>query len=84
MRTRHRLTAWGLVWLGANYLPYYALAIVAHRITYLYYILPAIPALAVLTAVFLLRSQLPRVVAYGYVVASALAFLAYFPFRQIP
>jgi predicted membrane-bound dolichyl-phosphate-mannose-protein mannosyltransferase len=84
IRQRHRLAGYAAIWLAANYLPYYALAIVAHRITYLYYILPAIPALAVLTAVFLLRSQLPRVVAYGYVVASALAFLAYFPFRQIP
>ena len=32
----------------------------------------------------LLRSGLPRVVLYGFVVAYAIGFIAYFPFRQVP
>jgi hypothetical protein len=80
----HRLSQWSLVWIAANYLPFWVLALVAHRITYLYYVLPLLPALAALTAVFLLRAQLPRVVTAGYLAASVLAFIAYFPFRQIP
>jgi hypothetical protein len=84
IRTRHRLATWSVIWLAANYLPYYLLVLFAHRITYLYYALPVVPAVAALTAVFLLRSQLPRIVAWGYLGALLLGFIAYFPFRQIP
>lgn len=84
VRRRHRLAGWALIWLAANYLPYYGLAIAAHRIMYLYYALPAVPAVAVLTAIFLLRAQLPRLLAFGYLALSAAAFIAYFPFRQLP
>jgi predicted membrane-bound dolichyl-phosphate-mannose-protein mannosyltransferase len=83
-RERHVLSTWAIVWFGANYLPYYVLVLLAHRITYLYYILPAVPALAILTAVLLLRAKLPPIVTWGYLAASALAFVAYFPFRVIP
>jgi uncharacterized membrane protein len=57
---------------------------VNNRVTYLYYVLPVLPAVAVAVAIFLLRSGLPRFVAWGYLVAYALGFAAYFPFRQIP
>jgi len=35
-------------------------------------------------ALFLARAGLPRIVTYGYVLAYAAGFVAYFPFRQIP
>ncbi len=82
---RHsRLATWSLVWAGANYLPYVALALLSQRVTYLYYFLPVIPALAVATALTLRRSGLPRFVTVGYLAAYLAAFVAYFPFRQIP
>jgi 4-amino-4-deoxy-L-arabinose transferase-like glycosyltransferase len=84
VRRSHALSGWALVWIAANYLPFYFLAAVAHRIMYLYYILPVIPALAALTAVFLLRSGLPRIVTWVYLGATILAFIGLFPFRIIP
>ena len=45
---------------------------------------PILPAVAVMVALLLMRSGLPRAVLYMFVVAYALGFLAYFPFRQIP
>jgi predicted membrane-bound dolichyl-phosphate-mannose-protein mannosyltransferase len=84
VRERHPLSAWAVVWFAANYLPYFGLVLLAHRITYLYYILPAVPGLAILSAIFLLRAKLPSIVAWGYLAASVLAFVAYFPFRVIP
>ena len=83
-RRRNRLAIWALVFATANYLPYFWLAYVTHRITYLYYFLPVVPALAVAIALLLRRSRLPGVVTLGFLVAYAAGFVAYFPFRQIP
>ena len=83
-RTRNRLALWAVAWGAANYLPYVALAILTQRIMYIYYLLPAIPAIAVAIALLLCRAGLPRFVGWGFVVAYAVGFAAYFPFRQIP
>jgi 4-amino-4-deoxy-L-arabinose transferase-like glycosyltransferase len=83
-RAENRLAMWCVLWAAATYLPYYALVLVGHRITYLYYVLPAVPALAVAVALLLARANLPRIVAFGYVIGIGLAFVAYFPFRQLP
>jgi len=83
-KRREALATWGLVWVAANYLPFWILAIFANRITYFYYILPSIPGLAVLTAVLLVHGRLPRLVVWAYLAASVVAFVAYFPFRQVP
>lgn len=84
VRARDRLAQWGLVWIAANYLPYYAFVLVSHRITYFYYVLPTVPALAALTALFLLRAGLPPLVRWVYLGGLVAAFIAYFPFRQPP
>jgi dolichyl-phosphate-mannose--protein O-mannosyl transferase len=84
IRRRDALAAWSLVWIAANYLPFYFLAIVAGRIMYLYYILPAVPGAAALTALLLARSGLPRAVLWAYLVALSVAFVGLFPFRQLP
>lgn len=83
-RTGNILARWSTVWIAANYLPYVAIALVSNRITYIYYFLPVVPGVAVAVAILLLRARLPRVVTWAYVLAYALGFLAYFPFRQIP
>jgi dolichyl-phosphate-mannose-protein mannosyltransferase len=83
-RTKHRLALWAVVWAAANYLPYVVLSFVNHRITYIYYFLPVIPAVAIAIALLLRRSSLPRFVTVGFVAAYVLGFLAYFPFRIIP
>lgn len=84
IRTGHRLATWSLVWMAANYLPFFALVLINHRITYLYYFLPVVPALAVALALLLRRSGLPRLVSVATVGAIVVGFIAYFPFRQLP
>jgi 4-amino-4-deoxy-L-arabinose transferase-like glycosyltransferase len=83
-RRRSRLATWTLVWMAANYLPFIPLVVFGHRITYIYYFLPVVPALAAAIAVLLLRSGLPRVVAWAFLGAYIIGYAAYFPFRQIP
>lgn len=83
-RTGNVLARWSIVWAAANYLPYVALDLFSQRIMYIYYVLPVVPAVAVATAVLLRRGGLPKVVTWGYVLAYAAGFAAYFPFRQLP
>ncbi len=83
-RTGSTLARWSVAWAAANYLPYVFLAIVAQRITYIYYFLPVVPAVAVAIAILLRRASLPRFVMWGFVVVYLVGFAAYFPFRQIP
>jgi 4-amino-4-deoxy-L-arabinose transferase-like glycosyltransferase len=83
-RTGSALARWSIVWAAANYVPYVFLAIVAQRITYIYYFLPVVPAAAIAVAILLRRSGLPRAVMWGFVAVYLVGFAAYFPFRQIP
>ena len=83
-RSKHELSRWVVAWAAANWLPYVVLAIANHRITYIYYILPAVPAIAMAVAILLTRSGLPRFILTGFVAAYVLGFVAYFPFRSIP
>ena len=83
-RQKNRLALWAVAWAGANWLPYVVLSIVNNRVTYLYYFLPVIPAIAVAVTVLLLRSGLPRFVAWGFVAMFAIGLVAYFPFRELP
>ena len=83
-RRQSRVATWALVWAAASYLPFVVLAIFQSRITYIYYFLPVVPALAVAVAALLLRSSLPRLVTGSFLVAFLAAVAAYYPFRQIP
>lgn len=83
-RTRNRLALWAIAWGAANYLPYVILAGMTQRIMYIYYLLPAVPAIAAAIAILLARSGLPRLVRWGFVAAYTVGFAAYFPFRQVP
>ena len=78
------IAAFGLLWIAANYLPYFPLVLFSHRISYFYYILPAVPGLALVLTAFLVHARLPRAVVIGFVIVTAIAFVAYFPFREIP
>jgi dolichyl-phosphate-mannose-protein mannosyltransferase len=83
-RTNNLLARWAVVWAAANYLPYLVLEVFTQRVMYIYYMLPVVPALGVATAILLRRGGLPRPVTWGFLIAYAVGFAAFFPFRQIP
>lgn len=70
-----------LLWFAWSYLPYIALWQYG-RVTYPFYILPAVPALATGAAYFVTRDWFPSKVAWFYLVAALGWFVWYFPLKD--
>ena len=83
VRRRDPLACWTVVWSAGVFLPYLALSVFSHRISYLFYALPLVPAYAIGSALLLWHEGLPRICRWGFAVALLLGFAAYFPFRTL-
>jgi Dolichyl-phosphate-mannose-protein mannosyltransferase len=75
-----RFAALALVWFLWNYVPY-LLLFAYGRVTYPFYIIPAIPALAFGTAYWVTRDWFPRWLVYLFVGMVFVFFLVYFPYK---
>lgn len=76
-----RLGAFLAVWLLWSYVPYVVLWAYG-RVTYPFYMLPAVPALATGAAYFITRDWFPRRMAAIYVIAAFGIFVLYFPVKD--
>jgi dolichyl-phosphate-mannose--protein O-mannosyl transferase len=64
--------------------PFLVGALAAHRISYIYYFLPTIPAVAIGASQFFYAGTVSRVVRWTYIGAVLLGFYVYFPFLKAP
>ena len=83
-RRRDDLSFLTLALFAATYGPFWPAAMIAHRTSYLFYFLPAIPAVALGAADFLYARTIPTLVRWAFIGAVLLGFYGYFPFRVIP
>lgn len=78
------LAALSLAWFAVTYLPFVVASGIGQRISYIFYFLPTLPAVALAGSYFLLTAGLPRAVIWTYVAAVLLGFYGYFPFKPTP
>jgi 4-amino-4-deoxy-L-arabinose transferase-like glycosyltransferase len=76
-----RLAMWTLGWFAGNYLPFFPLSMVQHRVSYIYYFLPCLPAVAIAIAAMLRQVSIPAIITVTYLIGVLIALYAYFPFR---
>ena len=73
-----KLALLSLVWFSWNYFPYLVL-FAAGRVTYPFYFIPALPAVAMGGSYFLTRSWVPRYAAVLYLAGALVFFFVFFP-----
>jgi hypothetical protein len=83
-RGRNELSIMAIIWFAAAYLPYYPLHFFAHRIMYIFYLVPAVPPLALAISRLIGRDGLPDIIPVTFTVAYLFIFAMQFPFRVIP
>ncbi|HUK28016.1 MAG TPA: glycosyltransferase family 39 protein [Candidatus Acidoferrales bacterium] len=68
---------------AVTYLPFYPAVIVEQRVTYLFYILQAVPAICAGIAYMIVDTRLPKYVVLFYLAVVLYAFCAMFPFNLL-
>jgi len=77
-------TLFMLAWFAVTYLPYYPAVLIGHRVTYLFYFLPAVPAVCGAIAYMIADQNPPKLVVLFYLGVVLVSFYLMFPFKTIP
>ncbi len=78
------ISLFALLWFAFTYLPFYPASIFGHRIMYIHYFLPTVPAISAANAHAVVNWNPPKIVAILILAAALIAFGLDFPFKQIP
>jgi len=81
---RDDLSLVSIVLFAGTYLPFFPAVILGERVTYLFYLLPAVPAVCGAIAYMIADTKLPRVVVIFYLAVVLYIFVVMFPFQRIP
>jgi predicted membrane-bound dolichyl-phosphate-mannose-protein mannosyltransferase len=81
---RDDLSLVSLLLFAVTYLPFYPSVILGARVTYLFYLLAAVPAVCAAIAYMIADTNLPRYVVVFYLAVVVFVFIRQFPFMRIP
>jgi dolichyl-phosphate-mannose--protein O-mannosyl transferase len=81
---RDDLSLVSLALFSVSYLPFYLAVIFGQRVTYLFYFLPAVPAVCAAIAYMIADTKLPKIVVIFYLAVVVYIFIFMFPFQRIP
>jgi dolichyl-phosphate-mannose-protein mannosyltransferase len=84
LKGRSDLTLLSIVWFAVTYLPYYPAVIIDQRVTYLFYLLAAVPAICAALAHMIAEQSPPKWVVVLYLGVVVVAFYFMFPFKVVP
>jgi len=82
--TKDELALLSVVWFIVGYLPYYPAVLIGHRVTYVFYFLPVIPAVCSAIAYMIADQKPPRLVVLFYLGVVLLSFYFLFPYKVLP
>lgn len=82
--TKSEFSLFMLAWFSMTYLPYIPLAVIGHRIMYIFYFLNTVPAVAASVASMIIDQAPPRPVVLLYIAAVVAGFYMMFPFKILP
>jgi dolichyl-phosphate-mannose--protein O-mannosyl transferase len=77
------LSLFTIVWFAASYMPFLGAAILANRVTYLFYFLPAVPAVAAAVAEMIADQHPPKIIVLFYLGVVVWWFFNTFPFYEL-
>jgi hypothetical protein len=77
-----RVAVWAAGWFAATFGPFVITSLTTDRISYIFYILPTVPAFAVGLALLLRRGRLGQIVLWGFLVVFLIGFIGYYPIRR--
>jgi 4-amino-4-deoxy-L-arabinose transferase-like glycosyltransferase len=78
-----RLGLWVVAWFAGTFIPFVPASLLADRISYIFYILPTVPAFAIGLALLFGRGRLPVVVLWVFLLAVVVGFVGYYPIRRL-
>jgi predicted membrane-bound dolichyl-phosphate-mannose-protein mannosyltransferase len=83
-RTASPTALLGAAWLVGTFVPFALLSLLAHRTSYLYYMVVVMPGVYLLVGSLFARPGLPRWARLSWMVAVAVAAVALYPFTPLP
>lgn len=81
---KNDLALLSIVWFIVTYIPYYPAVLFGNRVTYIFYFLPAIPAVCTAISYMIADQNPPKLVVLFYLAVILVSFSLMFPFKVTP
>ena len=84
LRQKSDIALLSMIWFMVSYLPYFPAVLLGHRVTYLFYFLPTVPAVCAAIAYMIADQNPPKLIVLVYLIVVLVSFGLMFPFKVFP